>query len=234
MSSLKSWRSTWLVVGWLVSLVLVGLSIFTPVELVPLPLENVPRWGLYALVFPACGLLQARWPRARFLWQSVPWLVWGPLLAVLFFWLPTTVAQTPAKPWSDILAPLTWLFARPEEWRTSQVLFRRGSQVVVQQHYVPWNQPLLRFPVRGSWRTARVMPLVPGVQWAAPLPGPSSLDASWQAQQPTGLAKDQRFFLLEAQLEWSGDSALRRRLLAQLPTWAAQLWQERRQAQQEP
>ena len=43
---------------------MVGLSIFTPVELVPLPLENVPRWGCYGLVFPACRLLQVCWSRA--------------------------------------------------------------------------------------------------------------------------------------------------------------------------
>jgi hypothetical protein len=90
------------------------------------------------------------------------------------------------------------------------------------------------FPVRGSWRTARVMPLVPGVQWAAPLPGPGSLDASWHAQQPTTLTKFHRLSMLRAQLDSSGDSALQRRLLAQLPTWATQLWRERRQAQHEP
>jgi hypothetical protein len=229
------WRSNWLVAGWLTSVVLVGLSIFTPVELVPLPLENVPRWGLYGLVFPACGLLRARWPRVCLLWQTVPWLVWGPLLAVLFFWLPATLAQTPAKPWANIVAPLTWLFARPEEWRTSQVLFRRGPQLVVEQRYVPWNQVRPRL-LRGAWRTAVVTPLVPGVQWAAPLPGPGCLDASWHAQPLPALnqaltrsAKFHRFLMLQAQLKWSGDTALQRRLLVQLPPWVAQLPQERKQ-----
>jgi hypothetical protein len=230
MSSLKCWRSKWLVIGCLVSLVLVGLSIFSPVELVPLPLENVPRWGLYALAFPACRLLQARWPRGRLVWKTVPWLAWGPLLVVLFFSLPMTVAQTPAKSWADIFAPLTWFFARPEEWRTSQVLFRRGRQLVVEQRYVPWDQPRPRM-LRGSWRTALVTPLVPGVQWAVPLPGPGSLDTSWHAQPPTGLDKFRRLSMLQAQLKWSGDSALQQQLLTQLPTWSAQLWQERRKAQ---
>lgn len=238
--SLHFWRPNWLIVGWLISVVLVGLSIFTPVELVPLPLENVPRWGCYGLVFPACRLLQAHWPRARLFWQTVPWLTWGPLLVVLFFWLPTTVAQTPAKPWADIVAPLTWLFARPEEWRTSQVLFRRGRQLVVEQRYVPWDQPRPRM-LRGTWRTAVVTPVGPGVQWAAPLPGPGSLDATWHAQplpalpQPlTRSGRFHRFLTLQAQLEWSGDSALQRRLLAQLPAWVAPSWQERRQAQPQP
>jgi len=229
MSIIKFWRSKWLVIGWAVSFILVVLSIFTPMELVPLPLENVPRWGLYALAFPACGLLQARWPRGRLVWKTLPWLGWGPLLVVLFFSLPMTVAQTPAKSWADIFAPLTWFFARPEEWRTSQVLFRRGNQLVVEQRYVPWDQLRPRM-LRGSWRTALVTPLVPGVQWAVPL-GPGSLDDSWHAQQPTGLDKFRRLSMLQSQLEWSGDSVLHRRLLTQLPTWAAQLWQERRKAQ---
>lgn len=219
MGSTIFWRSKWVVIGWLASLVMVWLSIFTPVELVPLQLENVPRWGLYALAFPACRLLQRRWPRGRLLWAALPWLGWGPLLAVLFFWLPATVAQTPAKSWSDILAPLTWLFARPEEWRTEQVLFRRGSQLVVEECYVPWDQSRPRM-LRGAWRTAIVTPLLPGVQWAAPLPGPGSLDASWQAQKPVGLNKFSTIFMRQAQLKWSSDSALHRQLLAQLPAWA--------------
>jgi hypothetical protein len=95
--------------------------------------------------------------------------------------------------------------------------------------------------LRGAWRTAVVTPLVPGVQWAAPLPGPGALDTTWHAQplpalkQPlTRSARFHRFITLRAQLEWSGDSALQRRLLAQLPAWVAQSWQEQKQAQLEP
>jgi hypothetical protein len=227
MKSRPFWHSKWVVVGWLGSVVLVALSIFTPVEFAPLPLENVPRWGLYALAFPACGLLQTRWPRGHLLWQMLPWLSWGPLLGVLFFWLPTTVAQTPAKPWSDILAPVTWVVARPQEWRTTHILFRRGRQLVVQQQYVAWNQPLPRVPARGTWRTALVTPLLPGVQWAVPLSGLGSLDASWQAQEPTASTAFARLMLRQVQLQWSSDSVLHRRLHAQLPTLTAQWRQER-------
>jgi hypothetical protein len=60
MRNLQFWRSKWIVVSWLVSLVLVGLNIFTPVELVPLSLENVPRWGIYALVWAAASTLAPR------------------------------------------------------------------------------------------------------------------------------------------------------------------------------
>jgi len=236
MSLLKFWRSNWLVIGWVGSFVLVSLSIFTPVELVPLPLENVPRWGLYALAFPACSWLQARWPRGRFVWKMVPWLFWGPLGVVLFFSLTMTVAQTPAKSWADIFAPLTWLFARPEEWRTSQILFRRGRQLVVQQRYVPWDQPRPRL-LRGTWRTAVVTPLGPGVQWAAPLPGPGCLDTTWHAQRLadlkpplTRVERFHRLYTLEAQLEWSGDSALQRRLRAQVASLLAQRSLEREHA----
>jgi hypothetical protein len=144
MRSLQFWRSKWIVVGWLVSLVLVGLNIFTPVELVPLSLENVPRWGIYALVFLAYGFLQACWPRALPLADSAVARL-GTAAGRTLFLAADDGGQTPTKSWSDILAPPTWLFARPEEWRTPQVLFCRGSQVVVQQRYVPWDQPLLRF-----------------------------------------------------------------------------------------
>lgn len=146
---------------------------------------------------------------------------------MLFFWLPTTVAQTPAKPWSDILAPVTWVVARPQEWRTTHILFRRGYQLVVQQRYIAWDQPLPLVPARGTYRTALVTPLLPGVQWAAPLTGPGSLDASWQAQEPTDTTAFERLMLREAQLAWSGDSILHRRFRAQLPIWTAQWRQER-------
>jgi hypothetical protein len=228
----KPARQQWVVGAWLACLVLVGLSIWTPLELVPLPVENVPRWGLWALVLPAGWALQARWPRLRWLWRTVPWVLWGPLLAVLFFWWPMTVAQTPAKPWAEILSPLRWLFARAEEWRTVQVLFHRGHQVVAFQAYVPVNQPLqpLWFVARGSSRQAIVTPLCPGLQWAEPLP--MSLDASWHAAKLDELNPVAQYSLAREQLALSGDSALHQRLRPGQQERAAAAWRERKRQQE--
>ena len=221
---MNSNKPTWqrrVVRTWLVCLILVALSIWTPLELVPLPMENVPRWGLWALAFPAAEVLRARWPRLRWLWRCLPWVLWVPLLAVLFFGLPTTVAQTPAKPWAEILSPLRWLFARAEEWRTVRVHFHRGRQVVAFQAYVPVNQPVPPFWFwgRGLSRNAVVTPLVPGLQWAEPVP--PLLDASWQATPLDERDSVDQYRVATLQLSLSGDSALHQRLRPGQPRRAA-------------
>jgi hypothetical protein len=214
-------RQQWVVGTWFGCLLLVGLSIWTPLELVPLPVENVPRWGLWAFAFPAVWVVQARWPRLRWLWHAAPWVLWLPLLTVQLFWLPLTVAQTPAKSWTEIFSPLRWLFARTEEWRTVQVLFHRGRQVVALQAYVPANQPLPPrwFFARGSSRTALVTPLVPGLQWAEPVS--AFLDASWRAEPLNELSPVARYHFVNEQLAMSSDSALHQRLRPGQPARAA-------------
>jgi hypothetical protein len=205
-------RNGWVLGAWLGCLLLVGLLTFTPLELASRPLENLPRWGLWLLAVPACGRLQAHWPRLRRLWAALPWLLWGPLALVLTFyglgWLSDNRPQ--AGYWLQV--NLIECVADDRVWRTTQVLFRRGRQEVVHQVLVPFHATAPR--TLRLWRTVQVTHVVPGVRWIAWLPEPAHLDASWQAAKLDGRDAVAQYYAAYDQLTLSSDSALHRRLRA--------------------
>lgn len=161
-------RSGWVLGAWLVCLVLVGLLTFTPLELEPRPLENLPRWGLYLLAIPACRCLRAHWPQLHRLWATLPWLLWGPLALVLTFyglgWLSDNRPQAGYWLRVNVLECL----ADDRVLRTRRVLFRRGCQEVVYQLLVPFHATAPR--TLRLWRTVQLTHVVPGVQWITWLP----------------------------------------------------------------
>ncbi|OUJ68580.1 hypothetical protein [Hymenobacter crusticola] len=161
-----------LVIGtWLLSLGFVLLTLTTPLEFTPLPLGNLPRLGLWGLVFPACQMLWQRTGVLRGLWRTLPWLLWGPLLVLQSGWFLLLLLSFEQR---AMLEPTTSMFARPQVWRTKRVLFRRGLQVVAMQQI----DPLELYP--RSFRTALLTPVFPGLQWATRLTDNQLLDASWQ------------------------------------------------------
>lgn len=190
---------TWILSAWLLSLLIVVLTTFTPMEFVPLPLANGPRWLSWGLAFPACRLLQTRWGTFRWLWAAVPWLLWGPLLVSQGVWLLLALGQTQPLTWSSALEPVRTLFLQEKSWHTHRVLFRRGRQVVVTQRLLP--QPT-SFHSRFA-RTVQLTPLLPGLQWTAPVQSKGVLDASWRFVDT--LHKDEQSV---AAIQLSRDSAV--------------------------
>ncbi|MGY2134878.1 hypothetical protein ACW9KT_21790 [Hymenobacter sp. HD11105] len=187
---------------WLVSLVLIGLTLATPLEFTPLTLGNLPRWGAWGLAFPACHLLGQHATRFRVIWRVLPWLLWGPLVVVQALWL--VLALPTATTWSPILEPTLSVFARPQQWQTTRVLFQRSEQVVAMQQLGP--QAL--YP--REFRTAIHTPLVPGLQWVTSLNAPQRLDASWQVVDLPTLRTNT--YLRRRVLRLSQDSAVHRSL----------------------
>lgn len=182
---------------WLLSLVLVLLTVATPLEFVPLPVGNIPRWALWGLAFPACHHLWLRIGRFRWVWQLLPWLLWLLLFVAECFtvwvWLQ---GGHQATFWKSVRYPLEVVFANRERWQTVRTLFRRGPLVIVHQ--------LCLAPRYGvtDLRQVKVVPLLPGLQWAARLPGdfqPGVVDASWQLVDTVAA-------------EMSQDTALQRRV----------------------
>jgi hypothetical protein len=204
-------RSGWVLGAWLGCLLLVGLLAFTPLELTPRPLENLPRWGLWLWAVPACRCLRAYWPRLGKLWAALPWLLWGPLALVLTFyvlgWLTDDRPQ--AGYWFGV--NVLECVADDRVSRTTQVLFRRGRQEVVDQVLVPFHAAEPR--TLRLWRTVQLTHVAPGVQWVAWLPEPAQLDASWQAANLEGDSLAQ-YYSARQQRELSTDSALHQRLRA--------------------
>ena len=133
----------------------------------------------------------------RWVWQSLPWLLWAPLVLGegLVVW-DTFQRSYDTTVWKRALQPVEWVFANQERWVTQQTLFRRGSLVIV--HQLCWH------PRQGvvDLRQARIVPLVAGLQWVIRLPGdfqPGVVDASWQVVDT-------------ASVEMSQDTALQRRV----------------------
>lgn len=184
-----------LIGSWVLSLLLVVLTLATPLEFSPLPVENIFRWGAWLLAFPACRRLYHLTGRLPWLWKLLPWLVWSPVL-----FLEGYVVLHPSRYplWKRALEPLEWVFWNRADWETKRVLFRRGSSEVVFHH--------LRDPRMGylEYRLAYYTPLLPGVHWMRLIPGDYPLvqdvvDPSWQIVDT-------------ASAELSQDMALRRRL----------------------
>ncbi|MBT2559240.1 hypothetical protein J7E24_15735 [Hymenobacter sp. ISL-91] len=121
------------------------------------------------------------------------------------------------------------LFADDGEWRTSQVVFRRGRQRVVNQRRTALDQPAPR-SLPWQTRTVLITQLGPGLQWAGSDPGPHGLDASWRAAEPTQPGEFLRWELFRQQLALSGDSAVHRRLRARLQVHARAVWRRQRDA----
>jgi hypothetical protein len=205
-------RHTWVLGTWLGCLLLVGLLTFTSLELAPRPLENLPRWGLWLLAVPACRRLQAHWPRLRRLWAALPWLLWGPLALVLTFYVLGWLSDDRAQAGYWLRVDLIECLADDRVARTTQVLFRRGRQEVVDQVLVPFHATAPR--TLRLWRTVQVTHVVPGVQWITWLPEPANLDASWQAATLDGRDAVSQYYMAHDQLTLSSDSALHRRLRA--------------------
>jgi hypothetical protein len=182
---------------WLVSLVLVLLTVATPLEFVPLSLGNIPRWILWGLAFPACRHLWLRTGRFRWVWNSLPWVLW--LLLLVAEGLAVGVwcrVGTQTAFWQNVRYPLEKVFANRERWRTARTLFRRGPLVLV--HQLCWEP---RYGIV-DLRQARIVPLVPGLQWVSCLPGdfqPGVVDTSWQLVDTVAA-------------EMSQDTALQRRV----------------------
>ena len=198
------------------------ITLFTPLEFSPLPLDNIPRWGVWGLAFPACRMLSVRTGILPKLWRAVPWVLWTPLLVVQALWIPLSAPETLSGPWSKTVEPMAGLFARQEKWATARVLFRRGWQVVAVQQIEPVN-----FYPRYH-RTAIITPLLPGFQWATRLERRTNndcvLDASWQIVAPQEMTTSKRYpFELEKAALLSCDSAL----LRTLHTWQMQRRQQR-------
>jgi hypothetical protein len=182
---------------WVLSLALVLLTVATPLEFVPLVLGNVPRWALWGLAFPACHQLGIRTGRFRLVWKALPWVLWLLLLAAEGFavwgWFHRWHRATF---WKSIRYPLEVVFANQDRWETERILFRRGPLVVV--HQLCWH------PRHGvvDLRQARLVPLLPGLQWATRLSTafqPGVVDASWQLVDTVGA-------------QMSQDTALQRRV----------------------
>lgn len=182
---------------WVLSILLVLLTVATPLEFVPLTLGNIPRWVVWGLAFPACRQIWVRTGRFRLVWKSLPWVLWLLLLAAEGFtvwgwfhrWHRVTF-------WKSVRYPLEVVFANRERWQTVRTLFRRGPLVIVHQLCIA-----PRYGVT-DLRQAKVVPLLPGLQWAARLPGdfqPGVVDASWQLVDTVAA-------------EMSQDTALQRRI----------------------
>ena len=169
-------RNGWVLGEWLGCLLLIGLLTFTPLELAPRPLENLPHWGLWLLVIPACGHLRTRWPRLRRLWASLPWLLWGPLALMLTFYGLAWLSDDRAQAGHLFRVRVLECMADDRVSRTTQVLFRWGRQEVVNQVLVPFHATTPR--TLRLWRTVQVAHVAPGVQWITWLPEPANLDAS--------------------------------------------------------
>jgi hypothetical protein len=135
------------------------------------------------------------------------------LVVVQGFYLLLALGQDQPGNWTRALEPARTLFLRPQRWHTQRVLFQRGTQVVVVQRlqpssFRPWYA-----------RTAKLTPVLPGLQWAESLPGEGVLDASWRF---VDTLHHDRYSLVAVRL--SRDSAVHR--------WRRPWWQARQQAGQ--
>jgi hypothetical protein len=169
---------------WLLSAVMVLLTASTPLEFVPLPLGNLPRWGFWLLVFPVARWLTARAGRLAKVWRLLPWLLWTPLILLqLFtvgFWFShpqnREYAAADRTPWTkvvkQVLSPLELVFAQNESWSTGSVEYRRGNNLAVRQ--------LLRSNWGAQPRRIILTPVLPGLQWCVPISEDSVLKAPWQ------------------------------------------------------
>ncbi|MDF7815229.1 hypothetical protein [Hymenobacter sp. YC55] len=200
-----------IVIGtWLLSLGLMVLTLTTPLEFTPLPFDNLPRWGVWGLAFPACRLLGVRPGWRRRLWRTVPWLLWAPLLLVQIGWSLSLLLAS-SQDWSRLLDPTRGVFARPQRWQTKRVLFRRGWQVVALQRHDPQDfHPY-------AARTAQLTPVLPGLQWATRLTRHQRLDASWQVSDLPDLQANPRTYFSREVVRLSGDSTVLRLLRLRLP-----------------
>jgi hypothetical protein len=184
-----------LIGAWVLSLVLVVLTLATPLEFSPLPVENVFRWGTWLLAIPACRRLQQLTGRLLWLWKLLPWLLWSPVLFLEGYIVLRPSYHSLGR---RVLQPLEWIFWNRADWGMQYVLFRRENSEVVFDH--------LRDPQMGYLkdRLAYHTPLLPGVHWVSPIPGEyplvqNVLDPSWQIVDT-------------ASAELSQDTVLRRRL----------------------
>ncbi|MDQ2770298.1 MAG: hypothetical protein M3Y54_07345 [Bacteroidota bacterium] len=166
---------------WLLSLVLVIITLTTPLEFSPLPLGNIPRWLVWGLAFPVGRWVARRGNWFRWVGYAIPGLLWGSVIGVelLVAW---DVYQRPASEyhthtWRKAVRPLEMVFFNRLHWLPPDVLFRRSNKVVAHQ--------LLLDPRYGArFRYAILSPVLPGLQWAKQIPIPEDaeklLDVSWQ------------------------------------------------------
>jgi hypothetical protein len=155
-------RFATLIVGvWLLGLVLVPLTLFTPLEFTPLWLGNLPRWGLWGLAFPACHWLRVR-TKCR-LWAAVPWVLWAPLAYAVGDngWRSYRDAAQSHAPmrWSTLVQPLELTFANDKRWWRQQVLSQNGARVT------SLEMDVSRYGSEGI-RYTEIFQLLPGLQWA--------------------------------------------------------------------
>ena len=175
-----SWRR--LLTGvWLLSLVLVILTLVTPLEFNPLLLGNLARWLVWGLAFPVGRWVARRGQWHRWVGCAIPGLLWGGVVGaeLLVAW---DVYRRPASAyhrheWRRAVWPLEAVFANQAHRMPPDTLFRRGRQVVA--HQLTWERPW-----GVSYRYVVLAPVLPGLQWAQPLPDPEEaeklLDTSWQ------------------------------------------------------
>jgi hypothetical protein len=165
------------------------LTTFTPLELVPVSLGNLPRWGFWLLIFPVAQRLKAQVGRR---WGLLPWLLWAPLLLlqllVFGFWFSTPEHRTYAafrkSSWTQVLWPFEKVFAQTGRWRTGAVEYRRENTLVVRQN----------LPSRWGAEARRVIltPIMPGLQWCVPIPYDSLLKAPWQVVDTVAVRKPEQ------------------------------------------
>ena len=179
----EKYISQFLAILWLVSLVLVLLTTFTPLEFNPIQLTYLPRWGLWFLVIPATQWLRTSTKILPWLWKSIPWLLWVPLLALQlaysiksYIHYPThniflNVRHTVIILEDVFTAQLRTPFER-YTWYTHTIHYRWGNRVVAQQ--------LLHTPWGGEPRRVIITPLLPGLQWSQAITDDLIFQAPWQ------------------------------------------------------
>lgn len=168
---------------WLVSLVLVLLTTFTPLEFNPIQLTYLPRWGLWFLVIPATQWLWTSTRILPWLWKSIPWLLWVPLLALQLAYSIKSYIRYPTYNvfrnirytlliFEDVFAAQLRTPYYFYTWHTNTIHYRWGSRIVAQQ--------LLDTPWGGEPRRVIITPLLPGLQWSQPIADDLLLHAPWQ------------------------------------------------------
>lgn len=158
---------TLLLSAWALSVALTVLTAFTPLELAPMWLGNVPHWGLWFLALPACSWLRAHRGRLRWLWRAVPWLLWVPLALITGFKLwrnydsipPGWDPYQPTVRWHNVFYPLEMTFANTDNWRTRKVIVQEGIRVVSLEYQ------LTRYGQTLPYLTTNYH-LLPGLRWA--------------------------------------------------------------------
>lgn len=177
------------VVGiWLLSLPLVLLLLFTPLEVTPIQLSNLPRWALWFLAFPATKWLKDNTGTFSWFWKPIPWLLWALFPLIQLLGTADRYIHRPELPWQshvslDITCEvLHYVFAqqllhnpihlRWYDWHTGTIEYHWGNKVVARQMLITNG---------GAWaRRVAIRPIIPSLQWCTPIPDDSIFRAPWQ------------------------------------------------------